>query len=98
MTHTNESRASSCMLKLAVPVSPGSEAWLLSAAMHTVPPAPSMKAAREEAEMVLYECVKEALSRSRLKPRQVSKCSDILHLIWIFVWQNCTSFQAFLQW
>ena len=40
--------------------------------MHTTPPAISMKAAREEAEMVLYECVEEALARSRLTPRQVS--------------------------
>ena len=42
------------------------------AAVHTVPPAISMKAARDEAEMVLFECVKEALARSGLKPRQVS--------------------------
>ena len=40
--------------------------------MHTTPPAISMKAAREEAEMVLYEGVEEPLARSRLKPRQVS--------------------------
>ena len=41
------------------------------AAVHTVPPAISMKGARDEAEMVLYDCVAEALARSRLKPRQV---------------------------
>lgn len=49
-------------------------ALLLRAAVHTVPPAISMKAAREEAEMVLYECVKEALAKSRIKPRQVGIC------------------------
>ncbi|CAL5229859.1 g13269 [Coccomyxa viridis] len=48
----------------------GDETYLPDA-VHTVPPAISMKAARDEAEMVLFECVKEALARSGLKPRQV---------------------------
>ena len=48
-----------------------------AAAVHTVPPAISLKGAREEAEMVLFECVKEALQTSGLKPRQVMTPSDM---------------------
>ena len=48
-----------------------------AAAVHSVPPAISLKAAREEAEMVLFECVKEALRKSGPKPRQVKTHSDM---------------------
>ena len=48
-----------------------------AAAVHTVPPAISLKGAREEAEMVLFECVKEALQKSGLKARQVMTPSDM---------------------
>ena len=49
-----------------------SEIKFLPAAVHTVPPAISMKGARDEAEMVLYDCVKEALARSGITARQAS--------------------------
>ena len=32
-----------------------------------------MKSAREEAEMVLFECVREVLAACKLKPRQVRR-------------------------
>ena len=50
------------------------------AAVHSVPASISMKAARVEAEMVMFESVREVLAACNLKPRQAS--TYLYH--WIF--------------
>lgn len=46
----------------------------VSAAVQQLPPQISMASAREEAEMVLFESVKNVLQATGLKPGQVSFC------------------------
>lgn len=50
---------------------------LCNAAVHAVPASISLKAAREEAEMVMFDSVREVLASCNLKPRQarLSSCS-----------------------
>ncbi len=43
----------------------------MSAAVQQIPPQISMAAAREEAEMVLFDSVRNVLEEARLKPGQV---------------------------
>ena len=43
----------------------------MSAAVQQIPPQISMAAAREEAEMVLFDGVRNVLEEARLKPGQV---------------------------
>jgi hypothetical protein len=49
---------------------------LAAAAVHSVPPNISMKAARDEAEMVMFTSVKAVLEACNLKPRQVRSSCD----------------------
>lgn len=55
-------------------------ALLATAAVHTVPHTISMKAAREEAEMVMFESVREVLAACKLKPRQACNPAPLLLL------------------
>ncbi|XP_024395139.1 3-ketoacyl-CoA synthase 4 [Physcomitrium patens] len=43
----------------------------LPAAMHELPPCPSMKAAREEAEQVMFGCLDELFEKTSIKPKDV---------------------------
>ncbi|KAG0568627.1 hypothetical protein M758_6G031300 [Ceratodon purpureus] len=48
----------------------GSKTYL-PAAMHALPPCPSMKAAREEAELVMFGCLDELFEKTKIKPKDV---------------------------
>ena len=52
-------------------------AVLLHAAVQHIPPQISMAAARDEAEMVLFNSVGRVLEEARLKPGQVSSLADV---------------------
>ena len=54
------------------------------AAVQQIPPQISMAAAREEAEMVLFDSVRHVLEDARLKPGQVSQLLCSCHL-----WVHC---------
>lgn len=43
----------------------------LPEAMHALPPCPNMKAAREEAEQVMYGCLDELFEKTKIKPKDV---------------------------
>lgn len=47
----------------------------LSAAVQQIPPQISLAAAREEAEMVLFDSVRNVLEEAKLKPGQVGLCT-----------------------
>lgn len=44
---------------------------VLCAAMHQTPVLPSLAAARQEAEMVMFESVEQVLSDHKVSPKQV---------------------------
>lgn len=52
---------------------------MLHAAVQHIPPQISMAAAREEAEMVLFDSVRQVLEEARLKPGQVCSKSQAAH-------------------
>ena len=52
-------------------------AVLLHTAVQQIPPQISMAAARDEAEMVLFNSVRHVLEEARLKPGQVSSCEQV---------------------
>lgn len=47
------------------------ESTYLPPAMHTVPPNPNMKAAREEAEAVMFGCLDELFEKTGVKPKDI---------------------------
>ena len=61
----------------------GNIVLVLHAAVQHVPPQISMAAARDEAEMVLFDSVRHVLEEARLKPGQVIFSAVVLALVFV---------------
>lgn len=66
---------------MTVVITLGNILMVLHVAVQHVPPQISMAAARNEAEMVLFDSVRHVLEEARLKPGQVIFIAKVLALV-----------------